>query len=49
MSGKEQAQYIVNLPLEEYRALQKVIDKIKPTNLEVLKVLIQSHKCHHEK
>lgn len=49
MSGKEQAQYILSLPIEEWEALQKVIRKIKSTNPEVLQTLIKAHKEHHSK
>lgn len=49
MSGKEQAQYILNLTLDEWEALRKVIRAIKSTNPEVLQTLIKAHKAHHEK
>lgn len=49
MSGKEQAQYILNLPLDEWEALKKVIRKIGSTNPKVLQTLIEAHKLHHSK
>lgn len=49
MSGKEQAEYILKMPLDEWEALQKAIRKIKSTNPEVLQSIIKAHKEHFSK